>query len=492
MTNKSQILLYVIIFNTLVMIIFSGILSLVYSFYLITNREIEKKKALAIAESGSEYYRWRLNHFPQDYTDGTNQPGPYIHNFEDRLGNIIGQFKLEIIPPPTGSTIVKIISTGKLNYSKIEKIIETTLGIPSLAKFSVLSDDNIRFGLGTIVYGEIHSNKGIRFDGVAYNLVSSALKTYDDPDHDGCNEWAVHTHVNPQDPCPPSNDPDPNHLPNRPDVFKGGRRVGMPTIDFIGISADLANLKTIAVSSGFYRPFLGNNKYGYEIILKENGYFDLYEVNSVKNFPRGCCAYDPYDFGNSNCYSNNSRYLYGTWSIDNKTYKGTYSIPDNGIIFIEDNVWIRGKIDNKRIIIASAKFPENPNERTRIIINNNLTYTNYDGSDVVGLIAQKSINIGLESEDNLRIDAALIAQNGRAGRFHYSNCGNNSIKRNLTIYGTIASRIRYGFAWVSGNNIVSGYSNRNLIYDGNLLYSPPPQFPLSSEFYEILKWREIK
>ncbi|MCS7183978.1 MAG: hypothetical protein NZ866_01350, partial [Patescibacteria group bacterium] len=486
MKKGGQIVIYVLIYNIIAVILLSGALSWIYIFYLNTNREIEKKKTLAIAESGIEYYRWRLNHFQSDYTDGTNQPGPYVHNFYDRLGNLIGQFSLEITPPNLGSTIVKIKSTGKLNYSNLEKIIETVLGIPSLAKFSVLSDDNIRFGEGTVVYGEIHSNKGIRFDGVTYNLITSALETYDDPDHTGCYEWAVHTHRNYVDPCPPTlwND--------RPDVFKAGRRVGVPSVDFIGITTDLAHLKNLATSAGFYRPFAGNNRYGYEIILKENGTFDLFRVDTVVNVPQGCSIYDPYEFGNYNYYNSNTRYSYGTWSINTKTFQGNYPMPSNGVIFIEDNIWVSGKINNKRLIIASAKFPDNPNERTRIIINNSLTYTNYDGRDVIGLIAQRSITIGLRSETNLRIDAALIAQNGRAGRFHYNNCGQDTLKNSLTIYGMIGSRIRYGFAWVSGNTTISGYQQRNLTYDGNLLYSPPPQFPLASEFYEILNWQEIK
>ncbi|GIW66370.1 MAG: hypothetical protein KatS3mg095_0268 [Candidatus Parcubacteria bacterium] len=489
MKIKGQILIYILIYNAIAIIILSGLLTWIYVYYSTVNKEIERKKTIAIAEAGIEYYRWRLNHFPQDYTDGTGQPGPYIHNFEDRLGNIIGQFILEINPPLIGSTIVKIISKGKLNYSNIEKIIESKLGIPSLVKFSVLSDDNIRFGEGTVVYGQIHSNKGIRFDGIAYNLITSALETYDDPDHTGPYEWAVHTHRNYPDPLPP------NSWNNRPDVFKAGRQVGVPTIDFIGISANLAEIKDVAISSGFYKEFSGNNNFGYEIILKDNGTFDLYVVNSVKNFrsfSNNCCAYDPYEFGNNSCYTTSSRYLHNTWSISNKTFLGNYQIPESGVIFIEDNLWLSGKINNKRLIIASAKFPDNSNERTRIIINNNLSYTNYDGKDSIGLISQKSITIGLESQNDLRIDAALIAQNGRVGRFHYSNCGQHSIRNNLTIFGSIASRIRYGFAWVSGNNIVSGYSIRNLIYDGNLLYSPPPRFPLASEFYEVLNWQEIK
>ena len=38
---------------------------------------------------------------------------------------------------------------------------------------------------------------------------------------------------------------------------------------------------------------------------------------------------------------------------------------------------------------------------------------------------------------------------------------------------------QYGFAYTGG----TGYQIRNLNYDANLLYSPPPYFPLSGSQY---------
>jgi hypothetical protein len=52
----------------------------------------------------------------------------------------------------------------------------------------------MRFGAGTEVFGKIHSNVGIRFDGVAHNVISSGVASFDDPDHGGGNEFGVHTH----------------------------------------------------------------------------------------------------------------------------------------------------------------------------------------------------------------------------------------------------------------------------------------------------------
>jgi len=93
------------------------------------------------------------------------------------------------------------------------------------------------------------------------------------------------------------------------------------------------------------------------------------------------------------------------------------------------------------------------------------------------------------SADVLRIDAALIAQNGRAGRYYYgSSCGAAYIRNTLTLYGMIASSQRYGFAYTNG----TGYITRNIIYDNNFLYSPPPSFPLTSNEYQVISWQEIK
>ena len=105
-------------------------------------------------------------------------------------------------------------------------------------------------------------------------------------------------------------------------------------------------------------------------------------------------------------------------------------------------------------------------------------------------IYQNNINVGLQSEDDLRIDAALIAQKGRVGRFFYSHdCSATYYKRQtLTLYGMIATYLRYGFAFTDG----TGYQIRNLNYDANLLYAPPPSFPLTSDQYVTLSWEEIK
>jgi len=433
---------------------------------------VSREKAFQIAESGIEYYRWHLAHAPSDYQDGTSGPGPYVHDFYDKNGDIVGQFSLNITPPPIGSSVVTLKSSGKADGGFLgSRSVSARLAKPSLAKFAVMANQNMRFGAGTEVFGPIHSNAGIRFDGIGHNTISSALSQYDDPDHTGGLEYAVHTHVSPTDPLPPT------ALPSRPDVFLAGRQISVPVIDFSGFSADISSIRSDAQSAGFYRASSGG--LGYHIYLKVDDTFDLYMVNSLRNPP-------------NSCNNNLSQAGWGTWSVNNQTLIGNYPLPANGLIFLEDDIFIDGQINTARITVVAAVFPDNIALRKNITVNNNLLYTNYDGQDVISLIAQNNINVGLYSLDTLRIDAALMAQNGRVGRYYYrpgaSYCSPNDTRQTITLYGMIASNQRYGFAYTDG----TGYQNRNLVYDANLLYSPPPSFPQTSEQYVTLSWEETK
>jgi hypothetical protein len=343
----------------------------------------------------------------------------------------------------------------------------------------------MRFGEGTEVFGPIHSNGGIRFDGLAHNLISSAKSSYDDPDHSGNVEFGVHTHRN----IPPSTgvndsfrslEAPSNPVTNRSDVFEAGRAFPVPSVDFVGITSDLSSIKTKSQANGHY--YSASGALGYHIVLKTNDTYDLYKVNQMANVSTSCINNS--DIGQSG---------WGVWSIRGgtsaQTLLGTYSFPADGVVFLEDNVWVDGQINTARLTIVSGKFPDSPSTRTSITVNNDILYTNYDGSDVLALIAQGNINVGMISEDDLRIDGALIAQNGRVGRYYYAQqCNPHNTRSTITLYGMIASNLRYGFAYTDN----TGYETRNIIYDANLLYGPPPSFPLTSDQYQVVSWEEVR
>src|SRR3989338_8117600 len=186
--RKGAILILTLVFSTIFLIIGGGLLSLIN--YQLKLSRIYQAKAISlhIAEAGVNYYRWHLAHAPNDYADGTGQTGcspcgPYVHDYEG-----IGQFSLEITPPPNSSTVVTIKSTGSVyNYPQYTRMVVTKYGIPSLARYSFMTNTNIWFGPSESVIGPLHANGGVRMDGTNNNSVLSAKQTYECTSEHGCD-----------------------------------------------------------------------------------------------------------------------------------------------------------------------------------------------------------------------------------------------------------------------------------------------------------------
>ncbi|MEK7512964.1 MAG: hypothetical protein AAB601_02080 [Patescibacteria group bacterium] len=481
----------IIVFGGIALVLMSGFVLWTFSALNFSLRTFNKSLAFSVAEAGIEYYRWHLAHNQSDYWDGqgATSTGPYVHEYYDRFGNFLGEFALVITPPPQASTIVTIESRGTVaGDPTVEKIIRVKLGIPSFSKSAVATNADMRFGEGTDIYGEIVSNGGLRFDGTAHNVVKSARYTYDDPDHTGGYEFGVHTHRNkpPQTGVNNSFRPDESTSTrttpeDRPDVFLAGRELSVPTIDFVGLTQDLANIRAQASSSGVYATSSGAQ--GFELVFNVTSSYTIYRVTSLQPVPRSSCSNSQGQAG------------WGTWSVQNRTLFKSGPMPTSGLFFFEDHVWVRGKVSSSRATVGSGRFPVSSSTWTSITLNNDLLYSNYDGKDALQLIAQNNVNIGLFSEDDLRIDAALIAQNGRVGRYYYrppgwygQGCSPNHVRQKITSYGTIATYLRYGFAYTDS----TGYQIRELVYDSNLLYSPPPAAPQTGEHYEQVSWEEVR
>lgn len=481
---RASVLAYILVLMSVVSIILVSSIQFVvsrikYSYY-VNHRE----QAFQISEAGIHYFRWYLAH----NTDGRtaeqiktfwNTRTPLAaetsgQDYFDPNGSVIGKYKLEVTPPATGSTIVMLKSIGwTLKDPANKRTIEVRLRRPSWSEYIALADDFMRFGQGTETFGKVKSNEGIRFDGLAHNVVISSISTYNDPDHTGASEFGVHTHVN----APPGtgvndnfrpNEAPPNAVPARIDVFQGGRQMDLPETDFNGVLADLNFIKSVAQAGTDGSKYFDFSNQGRHIILKSNGTFD---IRTVKNF-----------HGNGTDKNENDIDKYvGDWA--------NYPLPDNGVIFVENNIWIEGTINDRRLTIVSANLSTGTDYN--VYLKNDIRYTNYDGRDVLGIISQNNVEVIQNSEDDLRIDAALLAQNGRVGRKHYTpifcfweSC--KDIKDIITIYGAIATKQRYGFAYTDG----TGYQDRNLIFDNNLLYFPPPYFPSGTEYLLDL-WKEL-
>jgi hypothetical protein len=423
-------------------------------------RTFNKATAFSAAEAGIEYYRWHLAHAPTDFWDGrgATSTGPYVHAYYDKNGNQIGQFSLAITPPATGSTVVALQSVGKASAdATVQKAITVRFAKASFAKYAWAEGASDVFGTDAEVFGPIRINGGLHFDGIAHNLVETSFTHYD---HGGeapsGDEWGIHTNRGTDDPAWPT------ALQNRSDVFMAGRSVGVLDLNYDQMTQDLASIKNAAVSSSLY--FASSGVKGYELVFATSGRFTVNKVTATST--RGTCNYE-------------------RWSVQtvSSTVFASGTIPQNGSMFFEDNLWVRGKINGKRVTVGAGRFPDSASTRKNITVNSDLLYTRYDCSDSIALIAQNNLNIGYSSENDLRIDAALVAQNGSIGRDSYSasSCGASSTRNTLIMYGTFVNKFIRG---------LSTYDTRTYIYDQNLLYCPPPGFPLTTDKYSQVSWDE--
>jgi len=428
-----------------------------------SHRQVASEEALYIAEAGINYYRWHLAHAPEDFRDGSEEDGPYEHEYFDPQGRKEGVFSLEIIPPADGSFIVTIKSTGWTDrYSGVKRTITAQYGKTSMTEYSFLQNASSWYGSGITVNGRIHSNNGIRMDGVNLSLVTSAKETYKCGTETGCfpPKW-------------------------KPGVWGSGGDQALwsfpvPQIDFDAISFDLTTMRDAAEEEGLYLDDSG--AYGYHIEFLANGTFDVSRVTKTKYYK----GYSVPGQGLGQAGKGGCRKLYQR--IDEEASIGTYSILDVPMVFSEDDLWVEGTI-NGQITVVAASFPIQ-SSNINIWIKDNLVYTAHDNSNSLGLIAQNDIYFARDIPEDFRIDGALIAQKGKIIRHGYfSWCGGSSeaVKDKLTINGSIISY--YKSYWNFGSQPDSGFIEREINYDTNLLYAPPPYFPTSGE-YEFISWTE--
>jgi len=198
--KEGYISVYILIATSIAVTLLLGLVIFVSGAQRRSYDEVARNQALQIAENGIYYYKWYLAHNLdgknvqqiKTFWQSENPIGvadPYEAEVQDFFGDAIGKYRIEVDPPDPSSTIVIVESTGwTYRHPEIAKSVQVRFRRPSWSEYSVLANDIMRFGAGTNVFGKIHSNNGIRFDGVANNIVTSAVEEYYDSDPD------VHDH----------------------------------------------------------------------------------------------------------------------------------------------------------------------------------------------------------------------------------------------------------------------------------------------------------
>ncbi|HCP08652.1 MAG TPA: hypothetical protein DIT25_02555 [Candidatus Moranbacteria bacterium] len=436
-----------------------------------------KEEAFQIAEAGLFEYRWYLAHeidgksiqeakaFWQQVEEkprglGSDYEADYYEGGQDSLK--IGSYSVSVsLDNPNNPSLITVESRGRSDkYPNNPRTVRAKLRRSSWSDYVVLTNEYSHFDSGWDITGKIMSNTGVHFDGVAHNVVYAGATQYLDPDT-GTNKAGVWTKW-----------ADEYNALKASKVFLAGKRYPVVKKDFAGVSVDLSAMKTVASGAGTNRCnldacYFENEGVGRQIIFKTDGKFDLYTINQIKN--------------NSN-------------SIKNKSYVNTFDIPADGVIYVNGNAWVQGTVNSNRVTVVAAIFPNSGTSANIFIGDQNLRYSNYDGSDVIGLIAQGDIEVSEDSLSDFRIDAAILAQNGRVWKKDYNPtcCGGGCVinKNSIIIFGSVISNKKIDFTLAKEGCPPKGFNNKDIIYDNNLLENPPPYFP-SDSYYVFDLWEEL-
>lgn len=448
-SNRGGILIMTVIVVMMIGIMFASIGGVTNLQYHQGGLAAQDETAFQIAEAGLNFARWRLAHNPTDFSSAQQQ-------LTDQLQGVLGTYSLTFVAPPSGSKVVTITSTGHTaNAPARDVTLKVTYGIPSLANYVFITNEDVWYD--EEIHGQVHSNGGIRMDGTSDSTMTSAKATYVCQDFHGC------------------------HNQTKPGIWGDGVdsalwQFPVPAIDYSGLTLDLLDMKASAQSAGTY---LGpSGAQGYHIVFNSNTTYSVYRVTAKTSVVRS--------------YAADTRWQWASHDIASETLLSSATVPDNGIIYAEDTLWVNGDV-RTHITVAAGRFPDTPGTNADIIINGNISYGGiHDGTRVFGAIAQKNVLIPYSAApDNLQLDGAYLAQHGRFGRRYYPT-GTYKLRASFQLYGMIASNLTPVTSWVDSNSVVlSGYQTGVSTYDPHLLYGPPPFFPTSGE-YQFLSWEETQ
>lgn len=469
-STKGFLLVLVLVFGSVFFIITSSFISYVVTQSQVINQRIELQRASDVAEAGLNYYKWFLAHFPNNATNGTGLPGPYVSTYLDPETGAIGEYSLTVASSTYCGDVMSldVTSTG-FTYEDptVTRTLEARFAQPTVAEYSFIINANVWAGPSRVIIGPYHSNGGIRMDGTNNSTVTSGQASWTCTSSFGCSPNSVRNGVF-------TTTANPNtalfSFPSAP-------------INFTGLSVDLSLMQNRAQNNGGL--YIGpSGSFGYRVTFNNNNTVTVRRVTGTTEY-----------WG----YSIESGDQLERHVISASTMVGTYPIsPTCPLIFVQDKVWLDGVVRDKVTLAAAnvASATINPS----IILNGNITYTSATSSGLLA-IAEQDVLIGLSVPNTMVANGIFIAQNGRFGRNHYRESGTYGLpnaldqyvfRNSLTMNGTIVSNGRVGTQWTSGAVPTSGFLVNNNTYDRNLVASPPPLVPSTSDVYEMTEWREVR
>jgi len=468
--QSGNLLVLVLVFGSIFLIIISSFISSVIAQSQVIEFRFQQQQAGDIAEAGLNYYKWYLAHNSGDVSGG----GVYEYT-DPELGRI-GEYELAV----TGNSYcgqissIEVESTGRTDANPdAVAIISATYKQPTVAEYSFINNEGVRFGDNRVITGPVHGNNWVQMDGAHNSFVGSGIATYN-------GGGGVFT----------ATPPDPSNATPALFVYP------IDPIAFANLTTDLSQMRTSASVDGIY--YGPTTQDGYKVVFNGNSTVDVYTVRTWTNYWSFSTIQD-WHRGEYN-YINNQTMIANNLPID----------PDCPVLFFEDKLWIEGAINQK---VAIAAGLNSSNAQNNIVIDGDVTYVAGTNAGLVA-IAEDDIDVGIDVPTDMVANGIYIAQNGRFGRNRYcTNCVGswtgpwwnrvreeyglpNSLDQyvfrdSLTRLGSVISNLRGGTAWSDGaGGQSSGFLIRDTSFDRDQIDDPPPLTPITNDVYELQDWRQ--
>lgn len=440
------------------------------------SRDRSYTQSLAVAEAGLNQYLWMVAAGSSSEANDFEIPGNTeadLHKQTFTLADA-GTYTIEVTPPDGADSRISVTVTGQASSasgSEVSRTVSAHIGRPHFSEYILLVDEEVSIGgpLTRVWHGKTHSNTGIKIETSNINdTITCAQSSYN---YSGAWKNGIWSETVPSG-----------------DASRALWSSPVPPVDFGTVTSDFVRLSEKAIGDANL-PYVGSSYLGWYIKLLDDEEYQVARVTA---------EYETKGYSGTN---------YGGY-LTTEVLSTARPFPDDGVIYVNDDVWIEGTLVEGRITIASSGQLNGTGQTAATSINvvGDLTYAAYDGTVAIGLIAQNNVKIpmyaprgktGTAGTDlnnpgdlDMRVDAAIIAQEGAE---YVSRDSSNSPygprRRLLTLYGSISSHDTPTRATTSGT-AYCGFAQGANTYDPFLLHNPPPYFPTIGS-YQILDWQEL-
>lgn len=323
-----------------------------------------------------------------------------------------GTWTVVASPPSSQQPYLTLRSVGALASGAATRTVAATVRFPTFADYMFLEDCDIGIGSGATVVGKVHSNHNITNAGRITGLASAYGRF--------SNTGAGVTEKG----------------------FLSGPSQAAE-IPFTQLKTNMDAMKSVGQSAGArgYSAPAASGKQGYEVVLSGTSY----TRRTVSGF-------------SSSGYSVSSDPV-------------TFSIPNSGIMYFDDDIWLKGSYGLNITIVSSGN----------IYVVGNVAPVDPLSDSTAGLIAELNISVPGQYSivpNDMTIQAALLAKSGSVTSTYGS-----THKNSLTIKGSLAD--------VQVGAFAGAFNTRTYTYDQRLDLFPPPMYPVvRTDAMKLQSWVE--